>query len=149
MATGISRNLVVRVQSIILSETTGKITTLSSSPFLTLIDARVADIWLSQEVCSNFEDAFGLVYNSTINRYLVNDSLHHILQERNASVSFLLGNDLEGAVVNITLPYGSFDLSLGPSVVSVRQNYFPLRRAANESQYTLGRTFLQESYVKY
>lgn len=141
-------DLVVSMQSIILSETTGEITTLSSSPFLTFIDATVAEIRLSQEACSNFEDAFGHVYDSTINRYLVNDTLHHILQKRNASVSFLLGDDPEGAVVNITLPYGSFDLSLGPLVVSVKQNYLPLRRAANESQYTLGRTFLQESYVK-
>lgn len=136
-------DLVVSVQSIKLSETTGEITILSSSPFLTFIDATVAEIWLSQETCSNFEDAFGLVYASTINRYLVNDTLHHILQKRNASVSFLLWNDPEGVVVNITLPYGSFDLSLGPPAVSVKQNYFLLPRAVDESQYTLGQTFLQ------
>ena len=147
MAEDVQRDLVVGLRLISFSDTTGNTKTLSSEPILTFIDATVPHIWLPEDVCSNFEDAFGLTYNSTIDRYLVNDTLHAILQKQNASVSFLLGNDTAGdTTVNITLTYASFDLELGPPFVDTRQNYFPLRRAANESQYTLGRTFLQEAY---
>ena len=143
-----TRDLVVTMQSISFSNATGKSTTMSSSPFLIFIDATVPEIWLPEEVCSNFEDAFGLTYNSTINRYLVNDTLHSKLQKLNFSVSFLLSDYLgETTTVNITLPYASFDLELGPPLVGVKQNYFPLRRADNDTKYTLGRTFLQESYA--
>ena len=50
--------------------------------------------------------------------------------------------------MNITLPYASFDLGLRPPIVDITQDYFPLRRAMNNTQYTLWRTFLQESYVR-
>ena len=145
----ILRDLAISLESISFSDTTGKTVTLSSNPFLAFIDATVPDIWLPREVCYNFESAFGLTYNSTIKRYLVNDTLHHFLKEQNASVSFLLSDSTrETTTVNITLPYASFDLGLGPPFVDVPQNYFPLRRATNNTQYTLGRTFLQESYVR-
>ena len=148
MAPDISRDLVVGVQSISLNNGTGNTKTLSSESILTFIDATVPHIWLPEEVCSSFEDAFGLTYNSTIDRYLVNDTLHNSLQKQNFSVSFLLSNDRTGdTFVNITLPYSSFDLELGPPFVDTTQSYFPLRRAANATQYTLGRTFLQEAYV--
>lgn len=51
--------------------------------------------------------------------------------------------------MNITLPYASFDLQLTQFYPGINQTtqYFPLRRAANDNQYTLGRTFLQESYI--
>ena len=64
--------------------------------------------------------------------------------------------DLPGSSksVNITLPYGAFDLlltygypNLNVSFNSAGINYFPLRRATNKAQYTLGRAFLQESYL--
>lgn len=149
MAEDISRDLVVLMQSISYSDATGKSTTVSSNPILTFIDATVPEIWLPEKVCSDFEAAFRLTYNSTMNRYLVNDIVHSELQKQDFSVSFLL-SDVEGetTTVNITLPYASFDLELGPPFVDVKQRYFPLRRAENETQYTLGRTFLQESYAK-
>ena len=150
MAEDFSRDLVLKVASITFSDHTRETRTLSSDPYLTFIDAEVPDLWLPEEVCFSFEDAFGLNYNSTINRYLVSDILHRNLQNQNASVSFLLSDVPTGsATVNITLPYASFDRSLGPPFLDVKQKYFPLRRAANDSQYTLGRTFLQESYVNF
>ena len=149
MASDISRDLVVNVESILFNDRAVQNRNLSSGPYLVFIDPTVPEIWLPKEACSNFEDAFGLVYNSTINRYLINDTLHDTLQKQNASVSFILSDSQNrAATVNINLPYASFDLSLGPPIVDVVQNYFPLRRAANETQYTLGRTILQESYVK-
>lgn len=148
LAPNISRDLVVGLQSISLNNGTGNTKTLFSESILTFIDTTVPHIWLPEEACSSFEDAFGLTYNSTIDRYLVNDTLHNSLQKQNFTISFLLSNDTTGdTFVKITLPYSSFDLELGPPFVDTTQNYFPLRRAANASQYTLGRTFLQEAYV--
>lgn len=142
----ISRDLVVGLQSITYSDSTTTNKPLLSSGILTFVDATVPHIWLPIDACQAFEKAFGITYNTTANRYLVNDTQHTAMQNQNASVSFVLGNELSGGgTVNITLPYAAFDLTTGPPVVSSDTKYFPLRQAANSTQYTLGRTFLQEA----
>ena len=141
----ISRDLVVGLQSVTYQDSQ-KQQQLLSEGILTFVDATVPHIWLPVDACKAFEQAFGITYNKTIERYLVNDTLHTQLTNTNASVSFILGNQVNGGqTVNITLPYAAFDLTLGSPIVNSNQRYFPLRQAANESQYTLGRTFLQES----
>ena len=145
-ADDISRELVVGLQSITYSDSTTTNRVLLSEGILTFVDTTVPHIWLPKAACTAFENAFHLQYNSTINRYLVNNTLHTQLLQQNASISFLLGNDMSGGpTVSITLPYAAFDLYLGPPFVSSTTGYFPLRRADNDTQYTLGRTFLQES----
>lgn len=52
-----------------------------------------------------------------------------------------------GPGFNVTLPYAAFDLTAEYPLVSNSSRYFPLQRAANDTQYTLGRTFLQEAYL--
>ena len=129
------------LQSITYTDSKTTNSHLLSEGILTFIDSTVPHIWLPQDACTLFEDAFHITYNDTVGRYLVNDTTHQQLLSQNASISFLLGNDISGgATVDITLPYAAFDLQVNNS-----QNYFPLRRAANETQYTLGRTFLQEA----
>ena len=136
----------VGLQSITYSDSKTTNQHLLSDGILIFIDSTVPHIWLPQDSCTLFEDAFGLAYNDTVNRYLVNDTLHQKLQSQNPSVSFILGNDVNGgATVNITLPYSAFDLQVSTPIVNSTQNYFPLRRAANDTQFTLGRTFLQEA----
>ena len=148
MASDISRDLVIGLQDITYSDSNVTNEKLLNQGILTFIDATVPHIWLPQDACTLFEDAFGITYNSTVNRYLVNSTLHTQLQSQNASVSFIIGNDVSGGeTVTITLPYAAFDLQVGPPIVDTTQYYFPLRRAANSSQYTMGRTFLQEAYV--
>lgn len=149
MASDISRDLVVGLQSITFSDaTTTNDELLSTGGILTFIDATIPHIWLPVEACQAFEDSFGIEWNSTIERYLVNDTLHNELQKQNASVSFIIGNAVEGgSTVNITFPYASFDLNISAPFVDTTQYYFPLRQAANSTQYTLGRTFLQEAYL--
>ena len=147
-ATDISRDLIVGLQSITYSDNDDKDTVLLSQGILIFVDATVPHLWLPESVCKAFEKAFGLQYNSTVNRYLVNDTLHERLQEQKPSVTFTLGNNISGgATVKITLPYDAFDLQVKAPIVDKTQRYFPLRRAVNDTQYTLGRTFLQESYV--
>ena len=119
---------------------------LPSGGILSFIDSTVPHIWLPLDACRAFETAFGITYDSKTELYLVNDSLHDTLKQQNASLSFILGNQVDGGdAVNITFPYAAFDLTVGSPIVNTSQPYFPLRRAANDSQYTLGRTFLQES----
>ena len=142
----ISRDLVAGLQSITYTDSTTTNKALLSEGILTFVDATVPHIWLPVDACQAFEKAFGITYNSTANRYLVSDSQHSAMQSQNASVSFILGNQISGgSTVNITLPYAAFDLTTGSPVVSSNTRYFPLRQAANSTQYTLGRTFLQEA----
>ncbi|KAK4960849.1 hypothetical protein LTR66_012840 [Elasticomyces elasticus] len=101
-------------------------------------------IWLPLEACQAFEAEFGLIYDNTIGLYLVNSSLHKALLTRNASVTSSLGVVTQGGnAVDIMLPYAAFDLAAHPPYRGLRNStsYFALRRAANNTQYTLGRTF--------
>lgn len=145
-ADDISRDLVVGLQSITFSDPKTPSKILLSEGILTFIDSTVPHIWLPLDACKRFEAAFGLTYNSTVERYLVNNTLHEQLQSRNPSITFSLGDSISGgSKIDITFPYAAFDLSVDYPIVDTKQYYFPLRRADNETQYTLGRTFLQES----
>ena len=146
-ASDISRNLVVGLQSIQFSDSdTLNKELLPSGGILTFIDSTIPQIWLPIDSCKAFEDAFGITYDNETELYLVNSTLHDDLIKQNANVSFIMGNAvLGGKTVNISFPYASFDLQVSYPIVNTTQYYFPLRRAANDTQYTLGRTFLQES----
>ena len=144
------RSLLVGIQSISSVDQNGTTSNLLSSGIMAFVDSTEAQIWLPVEACQAFETAFGLTYDDTDNLYLVDDALHTQLQAQNASVTFTLGSTASGGqTINITLPYYSFDLLLTPPAANLTSNthYFPLRRAANDTQYTLGRTFLQEAYL--
>lgn len=146
-ASDVSRDLVVGIQTIKFSDSdTQDEELLPGGGILSFIDSTVPHIWLPLNACKAFEKAFGITYDSNTDLYLVNDSLHDTLKQQDASLSFILGNQVEGGdTVNITFPYAAFDLTVGSPLVNSSQSYLPLRRAANDSQYTLGRTFLQES----
>jgi hypothetical protein len=144
MGVDISRDLLVAVQTI----TTGS-TSLLSAPIFALIDSLVPHIWLPLSACQAFERAFGLTWNETAQLYLVNDTLHTALTKSNPTVRFTIAPDATGGdSVAIDMPYGSFDLVASPPLVdSGTSRFFPLRRADNDTQYTLGRAFLQNAYV--
>lgn len=69
----------------------------------------------------------------------------------NPSVTFTLSPSLPasspGGSVSIVLPYSAFNLNTSWPFANPWSHYFPLKRAANDSQYVLGRTFLQEAYL--
>lgn len=117
------------------------------------IDSTVAEIWLPEFVCNIFEDAFGLIYDEDTDLYLVDNILHQILMGRNPSITFTLRQAAKSdaiGTVQVTLPYAAFDLRASSPYQGLNdtQRYFPIRRGSNESQWTLGRTFLQEAYLK-
>ncbi|KAL6720917.1 hypothetical protein ACLMJK_000016 [Lecanora helva] len=154
MAPDISRDLVVGLQSVsatTANNATGPPQDLLPTPILTFIDSTFPYIYLPVESCLLFEKAFGLVWNDTDEMYWVNDTTHQALLTANPNITFTLANGKTGgSTVDISLPYASFDLEVKnpyPTVSSSPKRYFPLQRAANESQYTLGRTFLQEAYL--
>lgn len=148
-----SRDLVVGIQSITADSAFGSThsTGLLPSPILSFIDSTVPQIWLPLDACEAFEKAFGLRWDSKTELYLVNETLHNALLAHNASITFQIrtirAESTSDQTVNITLPYASFDLEVSSPIVESSSSYFPIRRAANQSQYTLGRTFLQEAYV--
>lgn len=142
-----SRDLSIGIQSISTNASADN-TVLQSGLISMFIDSSVAEIYLPLDACQAFEKAFGLTYNTTLEMYLVSDSLHSKLTSENPAVTFEITTAITGgSSFNITFPYASFDLTANPPLVKSSSRYFPLKRAANDTQYVLGRTFLQEAYL--
>lgn len=119
-------------------------------PFTMYIDSTIAELWLPIEVCKAFEQTFGLKYDNDTSLYLVNNDLHSRLLAENPSITFSLGQPYASdATVNITLPYSAFDLEANPPYRGLENStkYFPIRQGSDESQFVLGKTFLQEAYL--
>lgn len=142
-----SRDLLIGLQSISYD-------TFGSSPLLSegiyaFIDSMVTHLWLPVETCVALERAFNLTWNATDETYWISEDVHDQLIEQNPSLSFTLGPSSEpgGRTVDVVLPYSAFDLTMSPPFVQEPTRYFPLKRAQNSTQYTLGRVFLQEVYV--
>jgi len=144
----ISRELLVNVQAITTNYSSGTTNLLSGGSIPMFIDSSVSQIWLPESACTVFEEIFHLTWDDSSQLYLVNTSLHSTLLAANPTVTFTLGTSASGgSTVNITLPYAAFDLNVGFPIVANQSYYFPLKRATNVTQYTLGRTFLQEAYL--
>ncbi|KAK3113889.1 hypothetical protein LTR53_008369 [Teratosphaeriaceae sp. CCFEE 6253] len=141
----ISRDLLVNIRAI----TSGSTNLLPDGNVQAFVDSSIATMWLPVTACQAFETAFGLEWNEDLNMYPVNDTHHDLLKSSNASVTFTLSPNVTGGeTINVVLPYGAFDLTLNyPFITNPNSSYyFPLQRG-NDSQYTLGRAFLQEAYL--
>ena len=107
-----------------------------------------------------------MTWDNSSQLYLLSNDEHESLLELNANLTFKIGlSAVEGPWVDIVLPYGTFDLTASPPLVENTtrclplsigmsllrtdefRRYFPIRRSQNDTQYTLGRTFLQQAYV--
>ena len=145
-----SKLLTVGVNSITATNTLKGTYSLSSGSYFSVVDSTVAQLWLPTDICTQFEEAFGLTYDPYTDLYLVNDTIHANLTALNPSITIKLVNSLQDTVTNYTnivLPYAAFDLKASYPYYTNATRYFPIRRAANESQYVLGRTLLQEAYL--
>lgn len=123
-----------------------------------IIDSTTPFLWLPKEACDRFAHNLGLVFVDSLNLYTfeANGSRRATLQNSGLTFTFSL-SDISSSpnLVNITLPYAAFDLELTyPAIPNTNYEdanstmfYFPLRQAANDSQYTIGRSFLQEAYL--
>lgn len=140
------RDTIIGVQSIKATNQNGSTSSLLPQGILAYVDSTIPYIWLPLEACKAFEKVFDLTWDENSALYLVDNALHEDLVAQNATIIFTLGNGASGGqTVDITLPYDSFDLTAKYPLVKNTSYYFPLKRAANETQYTLGRAFLQEA----
>ncbi|KAJ4317967.1 hypothetical protein N0V94_004650 [Neodidymelliopsis sp. IMI 364377] len=145
-----SKLLTVGVDSIMATNTLQGTFSLSSGAHFSVIDSTVAQLWLPTDICTQFEQAFGLTYDATTDLYLVNDTIHTNLTTLNPTITIKLVNSLQDTstkYTNIQLPYAAFDLQASYPYYTNATRYFPIRRAANDTQYVLGRTLLQEAYL--
>jgi hypothetical protein len=143
------RELIVGIQAII-TQPPGSTApgSLLSTPLLAALDSTQPYIWLPLETCQLFEKAFGITWNETAEMYLLNSTLHSTLVSQNATITFTLGASTSGGnKMDIVLPYSAFDLTASYPLTLNSTPYFPLKRAANSTQYTLGRAFMQEAYI--
>jgi hypothetical protein len=140
----IDRDIVVAIQSITYSGTTQS--TLLSTPTFAFIESTDPNIWLPEAACLAFEQAFGISIDDSTGLYLINATQFTQLQAANPQVTFTLSNSLSGGeTVSIVLPFNAFGLPTTPPFTPNATYYFPLKKAANDSQNTLGRAFLQEA----
>lgn len=149
LAGDIDRDIVVAIQSIQFSGTTQS--SLLAAPIYAFIESTDVNLWLPAKACQAFVEAFGLTLDNSTGLYLINDTQYASLTTANPQVTFTLANDLTGGqTASIALPFAALALpATYPKIPSTSNStyYFPLKTAANETQYTLGRTFLQEAYV--
>lgn len=137
-----ARDLTVQVRSITSGDEQ-----LLASPIASFLDSTVPYIYLPMPACTAFENTFGIIWNETSQLYLMNDTQHALLQAQNPSITFTLGSLESSKTANISFPYVAFALTASWPLTPSPTRYFPLRRAANSTQYTLGRAFFQEAYV--
>jgi hypothetical protein len=147
------RDILVSITGINSVDGSGTQTSLLPTSHYSYIDSAIAEIWLPLDACERFEQTFGLTYDETSNLYLLSEAEHNALLVQNPNITITVAPYTQAAgntgSVNITLPYAAFDLTARPPYQGLANSswYFPLRRAANSTQYTLGRTFLQEAYL--
>lgn len=111
-----------------------------------MIDSTVPYLYLPDFAYHAFEKAFNLEWNSTLELYMVNGSNYEQLIEHNTVITFDIGSTTR---TSIRFPIKAFLLNASFPLVPVNQSsyYFPIKRANESNQWTLGRAFLQEAYV--
>jgi hypothetical protein len=150
MTSGSNNTLGVAVQSITIDSDGNSVSaTLDTNNFAhtfsASIDSTLPYIWLPQAVCDRLEQIFGLTYDKNTDLYLVNSTSR--AKNLNSTINIKLGaSQTSNDYSIITLPYAAFDLNASWPIYANTTNYFPIRRASGDV-YTLGRSFLQESYL--
>lgn len=113
-----------------------------------IIDSILPDLWLPQNVCDFLAQTLNLTFDSTTGRYLIDSSTHSALREASPEFTFTLSaSQPPTETLNIVLPYSAFDLWLQPPIYESPVPYFPIRVTPDESDFILGRAFLQEAYI--
>ncbi|TGZ80837.1 acid protease [Ascodesmis nigricans] len=120
------------------------------TPVSVEIDSFTPFLGLPEEACRRFEQNLGLIWNSTLNLYLVDETTREKLNTLNVTFQFTLAESPGSReTVEIAVSYSSLDLEIGWPFINEtgKHRYFPLKRAAQDGQVTLGRAFLQEAYL--
>lgn len=142
------QDVIVGLQRITSTLPNGTETILLSTGILTTIDTAVSELWLPTPICDAFASAFGLTYFEPADRYALTNAAYTALQAAPPVFRFTIGGAASGGeTIEIEIPWKAFDLKASYPIFANSTNYFPLRRAANDSQMALGRAFLQEVYL--
>jgi hypothetical protein len=143
-----TQDVIVGLQTVTATLGNGTIVTLLDEGIQAVIETEVSELWLPPSVCDAFAEAFGLTYFEANDRYALTDEAHNSLRSISPTFSFTIGNSIYSEeTINITIPYAAFDVEASYPIFATPTKYFPLRRAANDSQYALGRVFMQEIYL--
>lgn len=148
-----SRPLQVGTQKILGQNTlNGAVNLLPSGGLYHFIDSAVPHLWLPETAIDAFVAAFGLQYDNKTDLYLINDTMRNKHLQAKPTVTLVLGASSQEVVatetLNVELPCAAFDLQATyPYYPNGTNSYFPILKAANESQMTLGRAFLEEAYM--
>jgi len=132
----VARRFIVNLDSIVDSSNTG----LQDTAISVYIDSTIPFMYLPVDICKAFEVTYGLIWNATSQIYMFNNTT----RTENTNLTFSISNTANQKV-NITLPFSAFNLTASYPLVTSSTSYFPLRPAMNQTQYTLGRVFLQEA----
>ncbi|CAI6334366.1 unnamed protein product [Periconia digitata] len=136
------------LQKIVVSNSPNGTLSLLTDAILTPIDSSVPELWLPEPVCDRFASLFSLEYQNASGRYAISPSTREKLKELSPTFTFTVADSLVGGKsTNIDLPYAAFDLEATYPIFANATRYFPIRRAANDSQFAIGRAFLQEAYI--
>lgn len=139
-------DLMIGLRSIRSTSSNGTALSFLSSPLLAFVDTTLPIMYLPPDACQLFEQAFNLQWDEKFRLYSIHSEAHAINAATNANLTFTLGDTTTGgSTVEIVLPYASFELTATFPLVPQTTQYFPLRRAQNASQVTLGRAFFQEA----
>lgn len=112
------------------------------------IDSSTSYLWLPTDVCDAFTKAFGLIERTDSEFFLVHATTQKQLMQMNPTITFTIGHGATSSdSLSFRFPYSAFNQYVGAPYYGFNVSYFPIRRAANESQYVLGRSFLQEAYL--
>lgn len=112
------------------------------------LDFTLPYLWLPESVCDRIADFFKLKFDNTTGLYLMDNDVHAKTVAQNPSFTFAFGDSLSVKdTVSIDLPYAAFDVQASWPIYNDSRNYFPIRCAANATQYTLGRAIMQEAYM--
>lgn len=130
----------------------------------TVIDSSTPYLWLPPAICDRFSSTLNLTWNETLGLYIFsNNNLERYMSTPDLSFTFTFSSldnrDNFGSptnmpgIVNITVSSKAFIQSLRypfENLINYGAQsipYFPLKRAENESQLVIGRSFLQEAYI--
>ncbi|KAL9616637.1 MAG: hypothetical protein Q9160_008520 [Pyrenula sp. 1 TL-2023] len=138
------------------------------------IDSSTPFLWLPEGVCDAFAEALNLTYSDDLQLYLFTNTSNaedsdaakksvDNITNLNVTFSFIIsdlpdqsGTSFGDNMVSLNIPFAAFSLELSypfpllPNTTTASSSslpYFPLRRATNSSQYVIGRSFLQETYL--
>ena len=121
------------------------------------IDSSTPFLWLPESAALKFERTFGLRYDESLQLYFYpNTTQENNIMQAKMTFDFELADlsdssqslsiSLSGqAFTSLALTYGYPGLQANST--SPPMPYFPVRKAMNSTQYTLGRMFLQETYL--